>query len=170
MNEEIIKTNEHRGQTWRQFVETLGHKSDSTKLWGTIKAIDGKSPPRAENEAIIFDDSQVSSPKQNTDYFNRQFTTSKLGRHTTSRQTRIVSKEFNQKSLTSAETFTTDQITKGISNCSNTRAFGPDKLSIYNLNNLGHKAIEYFTALFNDSVTSCRIPAIWKSNNRTFLR
>ena len=27
-------------------------------------------------------------------------------------------------------TFTTDQVTKGISGCSNTRAFGPDKLSI----------------------------------------
>ena len=52
MYDEItITTNEHR----RQFVETLAHKSDPI-----IKAIDEKSPPKAENEAIIFDDSQVS--------------------------------------------------------------------------------------------------------------
>ena len=66
--------------------------------------------------------------------------------------------------MTSAETFTTDQVTKGISNCSNTRAFGPNKLSIFHLKNLGAKTIEYLTALFNDSVTSCRIPAIWRSS------
>ena len=127
-------------------------------------AIDGKSPPKAENEAITFDDTQVSSPKQISNYFNRQFTTSNLGIHTSSRETRIVSREIKRKSLMSAVTFTTDQVIKGISNCSNTKAFGPDKLSIFHLKNLGPRAIEYLTALFNDSVTSCRIPAIWKSS------
>ena len=80
-----------------------------------------------------------------------------------SRETRIVSREIKRKSLMSAVTFTTDQFIKGISNCSNTKAFGPDKLSIFHLKNLGPKAIEYLTALYNDSVTSCRIPAICKS-------
>ena len=64
----------------------------------------------------------------------------------------------------STVTFTTDQVIKGISNCSNTKAFGPDKLSIFHLKNPRPRAIEYLTALFNDSVTSCRIPAIWKSS------
>ena len=65
----------------------------------------------------------------------------------------------------SAVTFTTDQVITGISNCSNTRAFGrPDKHSIFHLKKLGPRAIEYITALFNDSVTSCQIPAIWKSS------
>ena len=72
-------------------METLDPKTDPTKLWRTIKAIDSKSTPNAENEAITFDDSQASSPKQIANYFNRQFTTSK------------------RESLTSAVTFTTDQ-------------------------------------------------------------
>ena len=93
MNDDITRTtNEHQRKTWKQFVETLDHRSDSFKLWRTIKAKDGKSPPKAENEAINFDDSQVSSQKQNANYCNRQFTTSKLGRHTSSRETRIVSR------------------------------------------------------------------------------
>ena len=116
-------------------METLDHKTDLTKLWRTINAIDGKSTPKAENEAITFDGSQVSSPKQ-----------------------------IKRKSLTSAVTFTTDHVAKGISSCSNTRAFGPDKLSIFHLKHLGSRGIEYLTALFNDSVTSCRIPSIWKSS------
>ena len=45
-------------------METLDHMTDSSKLWRTIKAIDGKSPLKAEKEAITFDDTQVSSPKQ----------------------------------------------------------------------------------------------------------
>ena len=145
-------------------METLDHKTDPSKLWRTIKAIDVKSLTKAENEDITFDDTQVSSPKQIANYFNRQFIRSKLGRHTSSCETRLGSREIKRKSLMSAVTFTMDQDTKGISNCSNTKTFGPDKLSIFHLKNLGPKAIEYLTALFNDSVTSCQIPAIWKSS------
>ena len=145
-------------------METLDHKTDPTKLWRTIKAIYGRSTPKAETEAITFDGSQVTSPKQIANYFNQQFTTSKLGRHTSSRDTRLVSREIKRKYLTSAVTFTTDQVTKGKSGCSNTRAFGPDKLSIFHLKHLGTRGIKYLTALFNGSVTSCRIPAIWKSS------
>ena len=52
-------------------------------------------------------------PKSIPNFFSRQFTTSKLGRHTSSRETRLVSREIMWKSLT----FTTDQVTKGISSC-----------------------------------------------------
>ena len=46
----------------------------------------------------------------------------------------------------------------------NSKAFGPDKLSIFHLKHLGPRAIEYITAFFNLSDTTCRIPAIWKSS------
>ena len=74
-------------------METLDHKTDPTKLWRTIKAIDGRSTPKDENEAITFDGTQVTSPKQIANYFNRQFTTLKLDRHTSSRDTPIVSRD-----------------------------------------------------------------------------
>ena len=61
-----------------QFVETLDHKSYPSKLCRTTKAIDGKSPPKDENEAMTFGDSQVYSQKQIANYFNRQFTTRTL--------------------------------------------------------------------------------------------
>ena len=46
----------------------------------------------------------------------------------------------------SAVKFSTDQVTTGISNCSKTKAFGPDELSIFHLKNLGSRAIKYLTA------------------------
>ena len=101
-------------------METLDHRTDLFKLWRTINAIDGKSPQKDENEAITFNDFQVSSPKQIANYFNKQFTTSKLGRHTSTRESRLVSIEIKRKSLLSAVTFTTDKVITGISNCSNT--------------------------------------------------
>ena len=63
-----------------------------------------------------------------------------------------------------AHTFTTDLVMRAIKSCCNSKAFGPDKLSIFHLKNLGPRAIEYITALFNLSVTTCQIPAIWKSS------
>ena len=57
-----------------------------------------------------------------------------------------------------AQTFTMDLVMRAI------RSFGPNKLSIFHLKNLGPRAIEYITALFNLSVTTCQIPAIWKSS------
>ena len=49
-----------------------------------------------------------------------------------------------------------------IKSCRNSKAFGPDKLSILHLKQLGPWANEYITTLFNLSATTCRIPAIWK--------
>ena len=102
----------------------------------------------------------VSSPKQIANYFTK----SKLGRHTSSSETRLVSKEIKRKSAMSELTFTTDQVITKISNCNTTKAFAPDKLSIFHLKHLGPMVIEYLTALFNDCVTSCRNLVIWKSS------
>ena len=55
MNDEINQAkNRHKRDKWRTFVETLDHKSASSKLWRTIKTLDGKSTQTAENEAITF--------------------------------------------------------------------------------------------------------------------
>ena len=59
-----------------------------------------------------------------------------------------------------AQTFTTDLVRRAIKR--NSKVFSPDKLSIFHLKNLGPRAIEYITALFNLSVTTYQISAIWK--------
>ena len=63
-----------------------------------------------------------------------------------------------------AQPFTTDLVRRAIKRCRNSKAFGSDKLSIFHLKNLGHRAIEYITALFNHSIMTSQIPAIWKSS------
>ena len=75
------------------FVETMDQKTDLTKLWRTIKGIDGRGKREAENEAITFNGISFSSSKQLATKFNQQFNTSQLGRHTSSRETRVVTRE-----------------------------------------------------------------------------
>ena len=55
MNDEITKaTSDHKRRKWIKSVESLDHRTDSTKLWRTIKGIDGKSKQTEENEGITF--------------------------------------------------------------------------------------------------------------------
>ena len=154
----------HKRQKWRDFVETMDQKTDVTKLWRTIKGIDGRAKREAENEAITFNGISFSSSKQLATKFNQQFNTSKLGRHTSSRETRVVTRETKSKPLEMVRTFTMDLVMKAIKSCRNSKAFGPDKLSIFHLKHLGPRAIEYITALFNLSATIWWILAIWKSS------
>ena len=162
MNDEINQAkNRHKRNKCRTIVETLDHKSTSSRLYQTIKALDGKLKHTAENEAITINGSQVLSPKQIANRFNKQFATSKLGRHNSFRETRLVSREVRRNPKETTVTFTTDLVTRAIRSCSNTKAFGPDKLSIFHQKHLGPRAIAYLTTLFNDSF---RIPSIWNSS------
>ena len=126
----------HKRHKWRDFVETMDPKTDLTKLW-TIKGIDGRAKREAENEAITFNGISLSSSKQLATKFNQQFNTSKLGRQTSSRETRVVTRETKRKPLEMVRTFTSDLVMKAIKSCRNGKAFGPDKLSIFHLKHLG---------------------------------
>ena len=95
---------EHKRKKWRDFVENMDHKTDITNLWRTIKGIDGKAKRTAENEAISFNGISFSSSKQLAAKFNKQFNTSKLGRHSSSRETRLVTRETKRKPMEMAET------------------------------------------------------------------
>ena len=77
MNDEITKaTSDHKRRQWREFAESIDHRTDRTKLGRTIKGIDGKSKQTAENEGITFTGRSHTSPKLIANSFNRQFTTS----------------------------------------------------------------------------------------------
>ena len=166
MNDEIAKaTSDHKRRQWREFVESIDHMTDSTKLWRTIIGIDGKSKQTAENEGITFTERPHTSPKLISNTFNRQFTTSKLSKHSSWRRTRHMSRDVKRMSLEEAESFTSDQVTSAIKSYRSSRAYGTDSLSICHLKNLGPLATEHLTTLlYNDSLKSCRLLSLWKTS------
>ena len=110
MNNEITRiTNEHKYKSgdnmclWRRWI-----------IRQPLQNCGGPSRQYMVNRRPRMRKRQVSSLMQIANYFNRQFTTLKLGRHTSSRVTRLVSREIKRKSFTSAVTFTTDQVTTSI--------------------------------------------------------
>ena len=105
---------EHKRKKMRDFVENMDHNTYITKLWRTIKGIDGRAKRTAENEAIFFNGISFSSSTQVVAKFNKQFNTSKLGRHSSSRKTRLVTRETMRKPMEMAETFTADIVTRAI--------------------------------------------------------
>ena len=164
MNDEITRaTSDHKRRQWRECIESIDHRTDSTKLWSTIKGTDGKSKQTGENEGITFTGRSHTSPKLIANSFNRQFTTSKLGKHSSSKRTRHASNDVKRMSLEQAELFTSDQVTSAIKSCRSSRAYVPDTLSIFHLKNLGPLATEHLTAFYNGSLKSCRLPSIWKT-------
>ena len=126
-----------------------------------LKELMAEQKREAENEAITFNGRSFSSSKQLAARFNQQFNTSNLGRHISSNETRLVTRETKRKSLEMAQTFTTDLVRRAIKSCRDSNAFGPEKRWIFDLKHLGPRAI---TAIFKLSVTTCQIPAIWKSS------
>ena len=104
-----------------------------------------------------FNGISFSSSKQLVTKFNQQFNTSKLGSHTSSRETQLVIRETKRKPLEMEQRFTTDLVMRAIKSCRNSNGFGLDKLSIFHLKHLGPRAIEYITALFKLSVTTCQM-------------
>ena len=136
---------------WREFIESINHRTDSTKLWRTIKGIDGKSKQMEENEGTTFTGSPNTSPKLIANSFNRQVITSKLGKHSSSRRTRQVSKDVKRMTI---EGGNRSPATKSPVQ---SRAVGISQhttltLSIFHLKNLGLIATEHLTALYNDSL------------------
>ena len=90
--------------------------------------------------------------------FDRQFTTSKLGKHSSSRRTRQVSKDVKRISLEEAES-----VTSAIKSCRSSRAYGTDSQHLP-LEEPMNLATEHLTETYNDSLKSCRLPSIWKTS------
>ena len=63
----------HKRPKWRDCVETMDQKTYLTKLWRTIKGIDGRTKHTAEKEEIAFNGISFSSSKQLAAKFNQHF-------------------------------------------------------------------------------------------------
>ena len=116
--------------------------TDRTKLWRTIKGIDGREKRTTENEAITFNGISFSSSEQLAAKFNQQFNTSKLDRHAYLGETRLVTRETKKKPMEMTQTFIADLVMRAIKSCRNSKTFVPNKLIIFHLTTLGPRVYQ----------------------------
>ena len=151
---------------WREFVSSFDHRTDAAKLWRTIKALDNKTSKQRRNQPIKFKGKKrkktFTSAKDLAHRFNKQFTTPRP--HTTSQAYRTITKSIQNRSLEDHPTITTTQVIKALKKAKNSKATGPDGITMIHLKHLGPKAIEHLTSTFNLSISRSQIPAIWKTS------
>ena len=102
-------------EKWSDFLKNMNQKTDHTMLWRIINGIDDIAKRTAKNEAITLNGISFSSSKP----LSAKFNSSKLGRHSASCETRLVTRETKRKPMEVVETFTADVVTSAIKSCRN---------------------------------------------------
>ena len=148
--------------TWTQKVESCSHNQNSSYFWSLLRTLSGKRPPLAPNQPITFNDTHITNPLQIATSFNKQFTTPFP--HFSDRTTRHLKKHITRTHPlnTNISPFTTQLVTKAVGDSGNSRAFGPDGLTIHHIKHLGPLGILLLTHIFNLSYNTAKIPSIWK--------
>ncbi len=161
LNREIYsEISHHRKTKWREKVEGIS-KSCSNKLFKLIKNLNGKGT-QSGNQAIRFKGKYLSSAKDISNGFNKQF--SSVVRHVSCKQSRKISRNIKKNELADDITFSYQDTDKAIKTCKASKAAGPDNISNLHLKHLGPNGIAFLTKIFNISISTSTIPDIWKKS------
>ena len=162
LNKEINKgINDHKREKWRDTVENIDSKTESSKLFKLIKNLNGGSKAN-NNQAIKFKGKYISNPKKIADSFNKQY--SSVVRHTSTKTNRKVTKTMKKKNLDNANQFSSEQTKEAIKKAKASKAAGPDNISTLHLKHIGPLGLNFLTDIFNLSTATATIPTIWKTS------
>jgi len=152
---------DHRTQLWKDHLEASDtHKSNTNKLWTTIKTLTGKSTKSDSNRTITFKNKTLTTNKSIANAFNHQFT--HIIPHKTQHVNRSIDRHIKHLKPDTDFTLSEQEITTAIANSNTNKSTGPDNINIQHLKHLGPVAITYLTNLFNLSLSRNHIPQIWK--------
>ena len=161
LNTEISKCiASNKKANWIKTVEST-NTPNSKRLWNLIKKIDGKNKA-IPNCSIEFNNKKYNSNKLIANKFNKMFTC--IRKHQTNFRTRKVIKAVKSKPITSAPTITATMVLETIKKTKNSKAMGPDGIAPIHLKHLGPLGYAFLAHMFNNSISKCQIPAIWKTS------
>jgi hypothetical protein len=144
---------------WRESMSSFNPRTDIKKLWRTVKGLENR-PSAPTNCAISFGTKTYSDPGVIANHLNKQFTAPRV--HKSDKRMRKLIRSIKRQPRSVTISFSPDEVQKAISNAKNSKAFGPDGLTILHLKHLGPKGIGYLCDLFNLSLERSQLPAIWK--------
>ena len=163
----ISTLNEHLTQNiqitnkdaWINTVESCSHKYNTSQYFRLLKSLSNNTTTTPPNQPITFGHRTLTRSRDIAKAFCKQFTN--IIPHSSEPNTRRVLKT---RPLDAARThFHPSYVTRAIRNSGNSRAAGPDGLTIIHLKHIGPLATHYLTHLYNLSYNHANIPSIWKS-------
>ncbi|KAH7696225.1 hypothetical protein AAVH_36707, partial [Aphelenchoides avenae] len=151
---------EKRAQ-WQAHVESMNFRKDASRLWRTIKSLDGKSsnPP---NSPVSFSGVQHARADRLADLFNKQYT--RVRPHDREPLMRRTVRKVKRTPLEDAPQFTVLDVDASIRRAKNSKAAGPEGITMLHLKHLGPLGLERLTDVINASLACCSISAIWKGS------
>ena len=149
---------------WIHTVETCSHKHNTSRFWNLLKSLSSKETRTAPNQPITFNHTTLSTPRTIATAFNRQFTS--IVPHSSDPTARRVKRKLVKLHPldTNLSLFTVHSVSRAIRDSGNSRAPGPDGLTIHHLKHLGPLGLQYLTDLYNLSIQHSDIPSIWKTS------
>ena len=149
-------------QTWIEKVESCSHKYNVSQFFGIIRSLNGSRAPPPPNQPITFGSSHLTLNREIACAFNKQFTN--VVNHTPDQEWRRVKRRLDSIHPldTNASPFSANIVRLAILQSGNSRAAGPDGLTILHLKHLGPRGLAYLTRLYNMSYNKADIPSIWK--------
>ena len=166
LNDQI---NEHINEAchdkWVNTLQKAEAHPTNAAIFNVLKSLNGKYSGPPPNQPVKFGHKYLSSKKKIANALNKQFSRVVVRKQT--RRTRKVQRKIHATKLDAqtAPSFSPEQVANAIRNASNSKAKGPDGLTIFHLKHLGPLGILFLTQLYNLSLQQVSIPSIWKTSN-----
>ena len=155
-------------KAWVERVEECSLKYDSTRFWSLLRNLSGKKASHSPNQYITFGNKTLTSKPVIATHFCKQFTGASPPRNRAFRSIRRRIRTDHPLDPHFSP-FSTQSVSEALTAAGTSTAPGPDGLTILHLRNLGPAGIDYLTSIFNHSIASANIPAIWKSATITTI-
>ena len=150
---------------WREYVDTLDMNTDSRKVWRTIRAMDGRSPPQNKNEVLEVGGVAYVEDKAKAEQFAKTYRS--FANLPTRKEDRKLRKD-NRRQMKAPrvgqrceEDFTMTEMTRVIEQMENNKAAGEDDITYEMMKHFGPKAKEYLLTLYNRIWRGEQIPTKW---------
>ena len=153
----------HTDDRFKTLMESCSSRHKPVQYWSIVKSISGKQNA-AKNISIDFGNGPISSHTEIAQNFNRLFGTV-VPHGVTKERKKATWKLTSQLPLDDGPVFTGEDVRRAILDMNSSKATGPDGLTILQYQRLGPCALNYLAKIYNLTLSTCSVPAIWKMSH-----
>jgi len=161
---EMVKAEKEK--QWREYVEQLDMKTNPKQVWSTIRGMDGRCPPRKENQALVVGDKALIADRDKAEAFAKTYRGfSKLKARKEDRAMRRLNRKFLKKRTTchqeSEREIEMEELNRVIRDAGLGKAAGEDDIPYELIKNLGPIARGLILKIFNKIWAGNELPQAW---------
>ena len=159
---------ERKRQVWKEYVESVTATTESTRVWKTIRGMDGRRPPDNSNEVLVVNGVTYVEDIDKANEFAKTYKSfSKIPVKKEDRRIRkSVRRRMKRKPQAhqeSEQNFTLEELERVIAEAKNNKAAGEDDVPYEFIKHLGPNAKQFLLYLYNRCWEGEGIPTKWRT-------